>query len=169
MMATTHPSAWPIPRLTAKELQRLFARLDLTGPCWFWMGRSSTEGTVEVGEIPEGLELDHYVCDNPPCANPAHLKPSTGRENTVRGKSRQAQNARRTHCPRGHPDDVVKSNGRDRVARSCRECQLAHQRVYEQRPDVKALRNARERARYARKKAAPPAQVAAFFADACPF
>lgn len=39
--------------------------------------------TVLVGEVPEGMELDH-VCKNPACYNPAHLEPVTHVENIRR-------------------------------------------------------------------------------------
>ena len=62
---------------------------DRSGDCWTWMGRRM-EGKWDygmfrrgpahvwayrhwVGPIPDGLQVRHYVCDNPPCVNPAHL------------------------------------------------------------------------------------------------
>ena len=55
-----------------------------------------------VGEIPDGLHIDHLACDNPPCFNYEHLDPSTQVANTLRGNGWGGVNSRKTHCPRGH-------------------------------------------------------------------
>lgn len=52
-----------------------------------------------VGEIPEGMELDH-LCNNPLCINPEHLEPTTRAENMRRAAER------RTHCKHGHEHSV---------------------------------------------------------------
>ena len=74
-----------------------------------------------VGPIPEGLELDH-LCRNRGCVNPEHLEPVTHRENTLRGESEPAKNARMTECPKGHKlqgDNLIRmKDGR----RQCRIC-----------------------------------------------
>lgn len=57
-----------------------------------------------VGKIPVGLVLDHQ-CNTPGCIEPTHLKPCTNKENVLRGKGACAQNARKLHCPKGHPFD----------------------------------------------------------------
>jgi hypothetical protein len=74
-----------------------------------------------VGPIPEGLTLDH-LCRNTPCVNPEHLEPVTQRENNLRADdSPTTQNARKTHCKRGHeftPENTTVCNG----SRYCRAC-----------------------------------------------
>jgi hypothetical protein len=47
--------------------------------------------------------LDHLICSNRKCGNPAHLKLVTPKENILRGSGPCAVNARKTHCKRGHP------------------------------------------------------------------
>ncbi len=60
------------------------------------------------------------------CINPEHLEAVTQKENILRGIGAPAVNARKTHCPRGHPFDgdnlYVKPNG-DRQCRICRSVQ----------------------------------------------
>lgn len=87
--------------------------------CWEWKGAKNRGWGVlqldrvkrqahrlsyefHVGPVPDDLVLDH-VCRNRGCVNPAHLEPVTNGENVLRGMSVPAQNARKTHCKRGHP------------------------------------------------------------------
>lgn len=68
-----------------------------------------------VGPIPDGLTLDHLCHTNDPtcpggsscphrrCVNPAHLEPCTRGENSLRGNSEPAINARKSACDNGHP------------------------------------------------------------------
>lgn len=87
--------------------------------CLVWMGQLSKDGygrikidgksymthrisyELENGPIPEGLTLDH-LCRVRSCRNAAHLEPVTMRENTLRGVTLPAINAKKTHCSRGH-------------------------------------------------------------------
>src|SRR5438105_5298167 len=78
-----------------------------------------------IGSVPKGLELDH-LCRNRACANFAHLEPVTRRENVLRGESRQAVNARRTHCINGHLLDEKNTHYYGPGHRQCRQC---HNRV----------------------------------------
>lgn len=109
--------------------------------CWEWTayrnddgyGRFNIDNTQRfahrlayqhlVGEVPEGTELDH-LCGNRGCVNPEHLEPVTHRENVLRGNAPAAQQARQTHCKRGHELDgenlYVEPNGRRRVCRTCK-------------------------------------------------
>ena len=74
-----------------------------------------------IGPIPTPLSLDH-LCRNRACVNIVHLEAVTIRENILRGNGLAARQARRTHCPYGHPysgDNLyLKRNG----ARQCIEC-----------------------------------------------
>ena len=98
-----------------------------------------------VGPIPEGLGLDHTChnedrgCDGGPtcphrrCCNPAHLEPADTATNSRRGRAGQP-NARKTHCPQGHPYEgdnlyVEASTGR----RRCLTCKRAASMRYEQK------------------------------------
>jgi len=90
------------------------------GPCWVWIGQRDPDGygffyrlgpgikshrvAYEwlIGPIPLGCHIDH-LCRLPSCVNPAHMEPVSIRENVLRGLGPTAQNARKTHCKRGHP------------------------------------------------------------------
>lgn len=82
-------------------------------PCWMWAlsldgrgyGQAWSPETgkpgrahramyeQEVGQIPEGLELDH-LCFQTACVNPRHLEPVTGIENARRQADRRVGNER---------------------------------------------------------------------------
>lgn len=83
-----------------------------------------------VGPIPAGLQIDH-LCRNRACVNPAHMEPVTNRENVLRGKGPSAENARKTHCARGHPftpENVYRQPSRPH-SRECRECARSRWRL----------------------------------------
>lgn len=94
----------------------------------------------EVGPVPDGMILDHFVCDNPQCCNPEHVRPVTHRENVLRGTAPTALNAAKTHCPQGHPYSgthlYLLRDGR----RECRTCRNARARIEraqkKEKPDV---------------------------------
>lgn len=135
-----------VPHLTRWQLKRLFSKIRITSDgCWEWQGRRTSErgygrvmfkGRAElchrlmyawaVEAIPRGLgrtipQLDHIVCDNPPCCNPSHLKLVSGRENTRRSRSFAGRNARKTHCLRGHLLPSEPNDARSKK-RDCHEC-----------------------------------------------
>lgn len=109
--------------------------------CWRWTGPTTHDGYGQisvngrtmvahqfayitfVGPVPEGKQLDHS-CRHRWCVNPHHLEPVTSAVNTMRGESFSAQNARKTHCPQGHPYDVANTYrfGPGMRYRACRTC-----------------------------------------------
>lgn len=118
-------------------IMRFWSKVEITPSCWLWhggtgmgYGKLQKDGRMDlahrvayelfVGPIPEGLELDH-LCRNHGCVNPEHLEAVTHQENTLRGIARPADNARKTHCPRGHQYSHRDKTGR----RHCRKC-VAH-------------------------------------------
>jgi hypothetical protein len=111
-----------------RDVERFWARVDVAGPddCWVWQGgcvtarggyglfdrrrdgkrkaRQTHRVAYEfiVGPIPDGLMIRHE-CDNPPCANPAHLLPGTSLDNSqdmVR-RGRHWTQVRPERVPRG--------------------------------------------------------------------
>lgn len=111
--------------------------------CWDWValdpegyGRwSQRRGTKMAhrriyellrGPIPKGLTIDH-LCRNRACCNPDHLEPVTFLENVMRGHGPAAQNARKTHCPQGHPYNAIRVDGKLR-GRRCSVCEVASSR-----------------------------------------
>lgn len=123
---------------------RFWAKVDRQpNGCWHWMGERGRNGygvartagayfahrlayELLVGPIPEGLVIDH-LCRVRHCVNPAHLEPVTSGENTLRGETVAAANARKTHCDRGHeftPENTYWK--RDRAGqprwRECKAC-----------------------------------------------
>lgn len=135
------------PTLPAEE--RLWINIDQgdEDECWPWIGhledgygrlRVGPDGErmpahrfaweLDNGPVPDGLVMDH-LCRNRACCNPSHLEPVTNRKNLMRGNTRAARNAAKTHCKRGHEfndeNTYIDSQGR----RNCRPCkQLSKKR-----------------------------------------
>lgn len=117
------------------EGERFAARWSLDGECWRWTGARHPAGygtfgdhlahrrsyELHVGPIPAGLTLDH-LCRNRWCVNPAHLEAVPLVENVMRGESPPARNARKTHCPQGHPYDEANTYWTSNGWRICRAC-----------------------------------------------
>lgn len=70
-------------------------------------------------DVPDSMHLDHK-CRNMGCINIDCLDVVTPRVNVVvRGTGVTAQQALKTHCPRGHLYDYVNTSG----SRTCTKCQ----------------------------------------------
>ncbi len=80
-----------------------------------------------VGPIPEGLTIDH-LCRNRACVIPGHMEPVTNSVNVLRGVGPPARNARKTHCPRGHPYDSINTRYGGNGDRYCRACDVGRPR-----------------------------------------
>ena len=149
---------WNDERVVAAFWERVDRRGD--DECWLWTAYKMRYGhgriqvwveggrfieaahrlsyRLHVGEIPEGMFLDH-LCRTPACVNPSHLEPVTNAENVMRGRSPQAENARKTRCKYGHPlagDNLIwRACGR----RECRICRRRHNRKNQKNRTGKAV------------------------------
>lgn len=120
-------------------------RVRLTDGCWLWLGEVDKDGYGKhrifgrrwmvhrlvyeqvVGEIPDGLVLDH-LCNVRNCCRPEHLEPVTTRENVLRWARKI------THCPQGHPYDEENTGYQGGgTRRRCRACARDYSREYARR------------------------------------
>lgn len=159
MKTNTNKKPWPIKKtFTCPNCSHTFnvsrvtleskfwARINKTKSCWNWKGNKKSDGygniyhkgvfilahrlsyEIHNGKIPKGLVIDH-LCRNTRCVNPDHLEAVTTRENILRGEGVAAQNARKTHCKRGHeftPDNIRKiKNGK-----ACKTCYHATHQIW---------------------------------------
>lgn len=128
--------------------------------CWLWKGATDGEGrygamlyegrvqrahrialALAGSPVPEGMDVDH-LCRVTLCVRPDHLEVVTHRTNVLRGESRQAANAAKTHCPAGHPYDEANTYVMPGGGRACRACNRAtgaeRQRRYRARKRAQA-------------------------------
>lgn len=142
--------------LAAPTLEdRFWSKVEKTAGCWRWKASLDGKGygkfhydgkhrrahrvayELLVGEIPEGLALDH-LCSNPVCVNPDHLEPVTHAENARRGRNAQRD---KTHCAHGHEYSPENTQTAPDGRRSCRTCRSrssaeAYQRLLRARANV---------------------------------
>lgn len=140
--------------------ERFWSQVARSDGCWLWTGSTASQGRygrfgaggrvlpahrfayeLLVGPIPDGYDIDH-LCRTTLCVRPDHLEAVTHHENVMRGTSKQAQNARKTHCPQGHPYDAVNTYIQPSTGgRLCITCNKAgaaeRQRRYRERQKAK--------------------------------
>lgn len=125
-------------RVKVRFAEYVFAESRDPDACWEWPLSTASHGYGQIGwgvrperglvlthrlawllfhgPIPAGMTVDHE-CRNRPCCNPAHLRLLTNIEN-----ARDNGNARKTHCPQGHPYNDENTWRTPRGHRQCRQC-----------------------------------------------
>jgi DNA-binding CsgD family transcriptional regulator len=88
-------------KLTAKQIQNFWAKVNKSGNCWEWTGAKKKRGYGNVsinhkvysahaisfllanGRMPLAGFIILHTCDNPTCVNPDHLREGTHIENML--------------------------------------------------------------------------------------
>lgn len=130
--------------------------IDPNSGCWNWKNcvnwdgyaqdviGSRTDGTrrtVRVAKflfehfkqkVPNGYELDHFVCQNRKCVNPDHLEIVTHLENIKRANysNNGKYNKSKTHCINGHEYNEINTHYTSSGSRQCRICGRNNQKKY---------------------------------------
>lgn len=147
-------------KIARDPVERFWEKVNKTGDCWVWTAATSgprdyqygtmvvgsrTDGTrhyikahvyayeLLVGVVPQGM-IVHHKCENTRCVRPDHLEAIDQKTHILeRHNGVTAQNARKTHCPKGHPfvgDNLyIEEQGGGRRCRICRrEWRLNYER-----------------------------------------
>lgn len=149
------------------QIERFWSLVDrgADDECWPWLGHVTRSGygaismasvtrsplrahrvayTLERGEIPEGLVLDH-LCRSRSCCNPAHLEPVTNEQNIERGEWLPVANAAKTHCIHGHEFTPENTYITPEGHRACRTCTKEAQRRANERAKAERRRTRADR------------------------
>ena len=138
-------------------ITEFWAKVELGTPdkCWLWQGILDPDGyghfgkrgkahriayELNIGKIPPGKIL-HHICFQCSCVNPAHLEMVTQREHFQRHIINSQQNpaaiaARATHCPQGHPYDLINTKFYKGM-RYCRTCMRTIRKIQLKRKRLK--------------------------------
>jgi hypothetical protein len=134
--------------LTERQIANFWKKVEKSDDCWTWKGGQFNNGygAMRVGKVVVGAHRVSYViargslaanllirhkCDNPSCVNPDHLEPGAQVDNMadrhgVMGprvaKGGSNNNARKTHCKRGHEYTPENTRIDRRGWRSCLTC-----------------------------------------------
>lgn len=146
----------PKPRPTRPLAERFWEKVNKTATCWEWTGSRHGKGyghfrvndliekahrvavLLSGREIPKGMTVDH-LCMNTCCVRPDHLEVVTGKVNTLRGGNLCAQNARKTHCPKGHEFTPETTKINKVGSRFCGPCRKEYNFNYSHKPKPQAL------------------------------
>lgn len=119
--------------------ERFWEKVDkIDNGCWRWVGAISNgygrfyiNGKICLAhrvafewaksKIPTGMTIDH-LCRNRWCVNPDHLDVVSLKDNLLRGIGPTAIHAQATHCPQGHPYDLINTYFTPNGYRDCRIC-----------------------------------------------
>ena len=140
--------------------EKFYSSFEEADSCWLWTANKNTHGygrlylygskyvmahrysyELLVDKIPSGLTIDH-LCREHSCVNPRHLEPVTIRDNTLRGVGPTAMNAKKTHCPSGHPYSKKNTrvvSGKTWIGRQCKICAYNHTKRYRAQRKAKEL------------------------------
>lgn len=147
-------------KLSTQDIARFFSKVevDRVSGCWNWKKKTDKDGYGNFryngnlerchrvtfawvnGPIPRVdnrtskrkhiPQIDHAVCRNRRCCNPAHLELVTPRVNFLRGVAPNAVKAQSDYCPRGHmftETAKVEKIGQGRTTRRCEPCRVEQQ------------------------------------------
>jgi len=108
----------------------------MSGPTpYFWLNGRAVSAAMasyrhHVGDTPNG-SITYHKCRNQRCVRPDHIIPATRSQHSQMIET-GISNARKTHCPYGHPYDeanTIRYGGR----RYCKTCQNAMSRKRDRR------------------------------------
>lgn len=130
--------------ISESDKRRFFAKVTIPEDptaCWGWTASTNAKGygklsfggggsgwreahrfswTLHIGDIPDALCVLHH-CDNPPCANPAHLFLG----DRVANNADMAAKGRRAHAPRAVLNESEVLAIAERIRSGDRNCDIA--------------------------------------------